>query len=94
MKEDEVFKLADLHLGKKYNRANAKALCDEVFNEGVRRGADMLRSSILDATMVDAGDAVVPRWVLAQAERIAHYMDTYHPGQWAVGGIQKREKSE
>ncbi|MGB3818087.1 hypothetical protein [Achromobacter pulmonis] len=34
----------------------------------------------------------VPAWLLKSALRISHYMATYHPGEWAIYGIQIRSE--
>lgn len=34
----------------------------------------------------------VPAWLLKSARRISHYMTTYHPGEWAIYGIQIRSE--
>lgn len=43
MRAEDAFALADLHLGERYNRGHVKALCDEVYGAGIRRGAQMAR---------------------------------------------------
>jgi hypothetical protein len=45
MDEKEVFELADLILGEKYNRANVKTLADAIFAAGIKRGAQMMRAA-------------------------------------------------
>lgn len=47
----------------------------------------------VDSEMVSLGGTAppVPRWLLDAAQRIAQYMDAHSPGDWAIGGIQKRQ---
>lgn len=45
MQEHEIFELADLIFGERYNRAHVKALADAVFAAGVKRGAQMMRAT-------------------------------------------------
>lgn len=68
----------------------------DAFLDAVAKGRALVaQASGQDAEMVSLGGTAppVPRWLLDAAQRIAQYMDAHSPGDWAIGGIQKRQAS-
>lgn len=85
---------------KELTQAEREALFEKHFSHDHPDGAAIaalmtdVQAAVLapGAEMLEVGPGVfLPRWVLAQAGRIAHYMEmNAGGGQWSVGEIQKR----
>jgi len=52
MKEDDIFKEAELHFGPKFNRAQVAAFANAIHAAGIKRGSEMMRAVNKDMTEI------------------------------------------